>query len=124
MGRIEGACFRNACQEDVPVLRDASCIAMTRRPRIRRGRRNFTLDELLTDAEPGPTEELAPDLAPEVGKPVKRLFRRRVLSASRSALETIEDKNGPSARRTIAHAARNYASGALNDRHSAAARRP
>ena len=50
------------------MLRDASCIAMTRRPRIRRGRRNFTLDELLTDAEPGPTEELAPDLAPEVGQ--------------------------------------------------------
>ena len=46
------------------MLRDASCIAMTRRPRIRRGRRNFTLDELLTDAEPGP----APDLAPEVGQ--------------------------------------------------------
>ena len=50
------------------MLRDASCIAMTRRPKIRRGRRNFTLDELLTDAEPGPTEELAPDLAPEVGQ--------------------------------------------------------
>ena len=50
------------------MSRDASCIAMTRRPRIRRGRRNFTLDELLTDAEPGPTEELAPDLAPEVGQ--------------------------------------------------------
>ena len=50
------------------MLRDASCIAMTRRPRIRRERRNFTLDELLTDAEPGPTEELAPDLAPEVGQ--------------------------------------------------------
>ena len=50
------------------MLRDASCIAMTRRPRIRRGRRNFTLDELLTDAEPGPTEELAPDLAAEVGQ--------------------------------------------------------
>jgi len=50
------------------VLRDASCIAMTRRPRIRRGRRNFTLDELLTDAELGPAEELAPDLAAEVGQ--------------------------------------------------------
>ena len=50
------------------MSRDASCIAMTRRPRIRRERRNFTLDELLTDAEPGPTEELAPDLAAEVGQ--------------------------------------------------------
>ena len=50
------------------MLRDASCIAMTRRPKIRRGRRNFTLDELLTDAEPGPTEELAPDLVSEAGQ--------------------------------------------------------
>ena len=87
MGRIEGACFRNACQEDVPVLRDASCIAMTRRPRIRRGRRNFTLDELLTDAEPGPTEELAPDLAPEVGK-------RREATVSEARASCIKKRSG------------------------------
>ena len=87
MGRIEGACFRNACQEDVPVLRDASCIAMTRRPRIRRGRRNFTLDELLTDAEPGPTEELAPDLAPEVGK-------RREAIVSEARASCIKKRSG------------------------------
>jgi hypothetical protein len=41
---------------------------MTRRPKIRRGRRNFTLDELLTDAESSPMEDIALDLAPEVGK--------------------------------------------------------
>jgi hypothetical protein len=41
---------------------------MTRRPRIPRGRRNFTLDELLTDTESGLTEEVAPNLAPEMGK--------------------------------------------------------
>ena len=87
MGRIEGACFRNACQEDVPVSRDASCIAMTRRPRIRRERRNFTLDELLTEAEPGPTEELAPDLAPKVGK-------RREAIVSEARASCIKKRSG------------------------------
>ena len=50
------------------ALKDTSCAAMTRKPRIRRGRRNFTLDELLTDAESGLTGEIAPNLAPEIGK--------------------------------------------------------
>jgi hypothetical protein len=49
-------------------MNDTSCAAMSRRPRIRRGRRNFTLDELLTDTESGLTEEVAPNLAPEMGK--------------------------------------------------------
>ena len=69
------------------MLRDASCIAMTRRPRIRRGRRNFTLDELLTDAEPGPTEELAPDLVPEVGK-------RRDATVSEARASCIKKRSG------------------------------
>jgi hypothetical protein len=40
---------------------------MTRKPKIGRGRRNFTLDELLADTESGLTEEIAPD-ALGVGK--------------------------------------------------------
>jgi len=69
------------------MLRDASCIAMTRRPKIRRGRRNFTLDELLTEAEPGPTEELAPDLAPKVGK-------RREAIVSEARASCIKKRSG------------------------------
>ena len=69
------------------MLRDASCIAMTRRPKIRRGRRNVTLDELLTEAEPGPTEELAPDLAPEVGK-------RREAIVSEARASCIKKRSG------------------------------
>lgn len=51
------------------MLRDASHTAMTRRPKTRRGRRNFTLDELLTDAESGLTEETAPKFVCEIDKP-------------------------------------------------------
>jgi hypothetical protein len=67
--RDERRLFWNACQEDEPVLRNASYTAMNRRPKTRRGRRNFTLDELLTDAESGLTEEAGPEFVCEIGKP-------------------------------------------------------
>jgi len=51
------------------MLRDASHTAMTRRPKTRRGRRNFTLDELLTDAESGLTDETALKYVCEIGRP-------------------------------------------------------
>jgi hypothetical protein len=51
------------------VLRDGSHTAMIRRPKTRRGRRNFTLDELLTDAESGLADESAPKFVCEIGKP-------------------------------------------------------
>lgn len=52
------------------MLRDASHTAMTRRPKTRRGRRNFSLDELLTDAESGLTDAPAPKFVCEIGKPL------------------------------------------------------
>jgi len=47
------------------VLKDTSFTAMTRRPKLGRRHRNFSLDELLTNIESGPTGELAPGLATE-----------------------------------------------------------
>lgn len=38
------------------MLRMRSRATMTRRPKPRRGRRDFSLDELLTEVEPGPTD--------------------------------------------------------------------
>jgi len=51
------------------MLRDASHTAMTRRPKTRRGRRNFSLDELLTDAEAGLADEDGSEFMCEIGKP-------------------------------------------------------
>ena len=65
-------------EEVLMVSRGASCTAMTRKPKISRGSRNFTLDELLADTQSGLTEEIAPD-APEIGKRFAgALFQRRV----------------------------------------------
>jgi len=50
------------------VLRKASHTAMTRRPKTRRGRRNFTLEELLANTKSDVTEDAAPDLAWEIGE--------------------------------------------------------
>jgi hypothetical protein len=47
------------------MLKAASFIAMTRRPKLGRRHRNFTLDELLTNIESGPTGELVQGLATE-----------------------------------------------------------
>ena len=69
----------------MPALKDTSCAAMTRKPKIRRGRRNFTLDELLTDIEPGLTGETLPNLAPEMGK---RFGEASISEASASCTET------------------------------------
>jgi len=41
---------------------------MTRRPKTRRGRRNFTLEELLANTKSGVTEDAAPDLAWQIGR--------------------------------------------------------
>jgi Acyl-CoA dehydrogenase, N-terminal domain len=53
--------------EVLMVSRGASCTAMTRKSKISRGSRNFTLDELLAGTQSGLTEEIAPN-APEIGK--------------------------------------------------------
>ena len=80
-------------EEVLMVSRGASCTAMTRKPKISRGSRNFTLDELLADTQSGFTEEIAPD-APEIGKRfAEALFQRRVPPASSSVPKTIEDKD-------------------------------
>ena len=48
------------------MLKDTSFTAMTRTLKLGRRHRNFSLDELLTNIESGPTGELAPGLATEL----------------------------------------------------------
>jgi hypothetical protein len=47
------------------MLNDTSFTTMTRRPKLGRRRRNFTLEELLTNTTSGLPDEIAPDFANE-----------------------------------------------------------
>jgi WHG domain-containing protein len=101
------------------MTRDASVTVMNRRPQIGRGRRNFTLDDLLTDTESGSTHRIALDLASEIerqfGK-VASLSEARAFCTQKSSRElrrrieyATEGKNGADSLRAVAHAMRDYA---------------
>lgn len=79
------------------MLREASHTAMTRRPKTRRGRRNFTLEELLANAESGVTEDAAPDLAWEIGKRFGEATNSQARPSymKRSSKDKLKTKNGP-----------------------------
>jgi len=92
---------------------------MTRIQKIARGRRNFTLDDLLTDTDSGLTEKIALDLALEIGKyagEVRTGSEARVFCTKRASRELCQrveyvtkNKNGADALRAMARAMRNYA---------------
>ena len=101
------------------MLRDPSHAAMTRRPKLDRGRRNFTLDDLLTDTGTGLANKIALDLASEI---VEHFGEMATISQARSFCErkgfselrrriecAIEGRNGPDAVRAMAHAMRDFA---------------
>jgi hypothetical protein len=70
MPPLKGVRFRIASQEDVPVLRNAFRATMSRKPKSRRGRRDFSLDELLTEVDSGLAD--VPPLAEPSETPAKR----------------------------------------------------
>jgi hypothetical protein len=79
------------------VLREASHTVMTRRPKTRRGRRNFTLEELLANAKSGVTEDAAPDLAWEISERFGDATNSeaRPSCMKRSSKDKLKTKNGP-----------------------------
>jgi Tetracyclin repressor-like, C-terminal domain len=101
------------------VSKDASATAMSRRPKTDRGRRNFTLDDLLTDAESGLTEDIARDLASEIEKrfgEMASVSEARAFCAGKSSRELCQriefatkGKSGADALRALAQAMRAYA---------------
>jgi WHG domain-containing protein len=100
-------------------MRDASYTPMNRRPQTGRGRRNFTLDDLLTDTESGLTERIALDLASEIERrfgEVATVSEARAFCTQKSSRElrqrieyATEGKNGADALRAMADAMRDYA---------------
>jgi len=68
---MKGVRFRIASQEDVPVLRNAFRATMSRRPKSRRGRRDFSLDELLTEVDSGLAD------VPSIADPPNELAKPR-----------------------------------------------
>lgn len=101
------------------MLRDASCTAMIRRSQTGRGRRNLTLDDLLTDTESGLSERIARDLASELERrfgEATTVSEARAFCAEKSSNElrqriahATKGKNGADALRAMAHAMRDYA---------------
>jgi hypothetical protein len=105
--------------EDVPVFRDASETAMSRRTHTGRARRNCTLDELLTNIDSGPAGRIALELASELEKrfgEVTTLSEARSFCTKMSSRElcrrveqATSGKSGADALRAMLHAMRHYA---------------
>jgi hypothetical protein len=106
-------------REKTPGVRRTSDTAMIRMQKKAKGRRNFTLDDLLADAEPGLTERIARDLALEIRKyfsEVRSVSEARIFCTKRASAElgqrieyATRGKDGADALRAMALVMRNYA---------------